>query len=436
MVIIMYHDTITGLPVGESFWDFAAKLWDSAANGRFAILALELDFFSKRPYPAILSAFTQRVIRTHDYMLSACRPDENTFFILLDSGLLPFSQMAGRLEADLEEFCLYIKAAYPDMPLSFYGGISIAYDELASIRDCEKPALTAAAMAEACPAARSASIVFFQDALGRNQQESRILPLFEDIMLHHHLVIYLQPGFKLASPAPAGAEALVRIMDADGRLLRPAAFLPVLEKYGVSYQLDLMVLESILRLLREWQKEGLALIPIHINLACDDFLSAEFGHIFHEILEKYEDVRNYIGFEISAADFYANRDYMESAVEELHTLGCAISMDGFGGDTMPLSAFEIPPIDMVKFNRSFLCTGLKNPNNLIIVKKITEMFDACQIPVLCEGIETAAEERFVLSCGIQYVQGFYYGRPVPFDIFQKKYMLPQQMRLSWGKLLV
>ena len=64
-------------------------------------------------------------------------------------------------------------------------------------------------------------------------------------------------------------------------------------------------------------------------------------------------------------------------------------------------------------------------------EKMAEIFNTCNIPVLCEGIETSKEAHFVQECGISYMQGFYYGRPVPFDIFEKKYMIPQPAYLAF-----
>ena len=122
---------------------------------------------------------------------------------------------------------------------------------------------------------------------------------------------------------------------------------------------------------------------------------------------------------------------MESMIHTLQDLGCSVSLDGLGGDALLMSQLEIPPVDMVKFHRHFLLTGMKNANNRILFEKMAEIFNACNIPVLCEGIETSKEAHFVQECGISYMQGFYYGRPVPFDIFEKKYMIPQPAYLAF-----
>ena len=93
------------------------------------------------------------------------------------------------------------------------------------------------------------AIAFYQDSLlSKNNCENRILPLFEEIMINKHLILYLQPIFDLNHNQAIRAEALVRIMDNSGKLLKPNAFLPILEKYNLAYELDLLVMESILKL--------------------------------------------------------------------------------------------------------------------------------------------------------------------------------------------
>ena len=104
--------------------------------------------------------------------------------------------------------------------------------------------------------------------------------------------------------------------------------------------------------------------------------------IFLKVMDKYESVRHFLGFEIGAADFYSSPNNMESMIHMLHDLGSSVSLDGLGGDTLLISQLEIPPVDMVKFHRHFLLTGMKNANNRILFEKMAEM--APQIPFMSD----------------------------------------------------
>lgn len=259
---------------------------------------------------------------------------------------------------------------------------------------------------------------------------NQILSLLEDISFNHHLIMYIQPKFCLNSPNPSRAEVLVRIMDENGRLMKPADFLPALEKNEVSYKLDLMVIENILKILLNWHQKGLALIPVSINLSTSDFFSNEFMRIFKEIMQKYSNIQKYLEFEISADTYFANPEYITQMIHKLQGYSCRVSLDNFGKDCLAVSTLEIPSVDMVEFDQSFLQTARKSSRSILIMKKFAEIFEGCNVPVLLKGIETYEDEELTRKCGISYVQGFYYGRPVPFDIFQRKYMYRQSVILS------
>ena len=430
----MFYDVTTSLPSKKAFEDFASKMWSSAKDTRFAILSINIeyqneDFQANSP----VSDFVQKVIRTHDYMLSACYAKADSFYILLDLELIDQNQLVSILERDLQGYFTYVQKMYSPKTLHLCGGICILSENIPSIKKALEYSLYAENTVKNSNSLKKISIGFYREALGNCQQENRVLPLFENLMSDHHLVIYLQPFFKLGQSLPIGGEALVRIMDVKGHLMKPDDFLQVLQKYHITYQLDLMVIERILKLLSKWKNDGFSLIPVSINLAQGDFISENFMQIFTDIAAKYESVIHYLQFEIASNDFYSHIAYMMPAIDKLHQLGCQIKLDGFGGDELLLRSLEIPCVDMIKFHRDFMLTGMKGTKNLQIIKKMAEMFTECNIDVLCEGIESVKEEDFVRSCNISYVQGFYYERPIPFDIFQKKYLMPQLSHLCLYK---
>ena len=420
----MFHATVSGLPDLKSFHEFTYKMWSSAQDDRFAMLFLRINAGKKSLTASFLADFVQNIIRGKEYILSACQTETDAFLVLVDLERLPLNQLHDRLKADFTGFLCYYDCV-------IYIGVSFATSRLSSIQEWEAMAKTACEAACMHGASSKVSLMFYRETLNTQHQEHRILPLFDSLLSHHHLVIYLQPKYRLGQSSPIGAEALVRILDTNGHLLNPASFLPTLAKYELDNQLDLMVMESVLKCLHTWDTSGMTPLPVSINMSSGNFINSDFMDIFLKVMDKYESVRHFLGFEIGAADFYSSANDMESMIHMLHDLGSSVSLDGLGGDTLLMSQLEIPPVDMVKFHRHFLLTGMKNANNRILFEKMAEIFNACNIPVLCEGIETSKEAHFVQECSISYMQGFYYGRPVPFDIFEKKYMIPQPAYLAF-----
>lgn len=427
----MYHDSVTGLPALESFLDFTEKMWTTSGSGRFALLSVNIGSFHKfnQHYgyaqgDVLLSLFAQRLIRNSEHILSGCREKADFFLLLLDKKEINLSHIEDYLRTIFAEFKEEISSLYPAASLSFNIGICLLSEGVHSLTDAFQYATYARKSLESSFKGSDISIAFYQDALlGKTNCEHRILPLFEDIMINNHFILYLQPKFDLDTSNIIGAEALVRIMDSNGKLLKPNIFLPVLEKYNLAYELDLLVMESILKLVSHWKDAALAPLPISVNLSEHDFSNLEFMKIFRELMDKYPDLQEYLEFEITESSMHRNPDYMLEAISQIHQMGCKISLDGFGKEVLSINTLGIPPVDAVKFDKSVLITSMRGGQNMHVLKRLAEMFDDCEIPVICEGIENESEESFIKECGIHFVQGYYYGRPVPIDLFEKKYMI-------------
>lgn len=424
----MNYDAVTGLPTYESFIEFTRKMRnsDSRAN-RFGILSLNMNSFHKinqiygyHKGDNLLSLITQKLIRSNDYMLTACRTHADSFSVLLDMEQLSITQTTAAITELILHFIQEIQPLYPAVPVLLHAGICILSNDTVSVSSAIDNASLARKSIHENPDILAA---FYHDALlGSSNSELKILPIFDEIIENNHLIIYLQPKFDLDTMQPVGAEALVRLMDYNRSLLKPKAFLSVLEKHGLIYQLDLMVMESILKLIGNWISHGIQPLPISINLSKADFFTPEFFKIIDEMMGKYTVEQKYIEFEITESIFFEHTEYMIEQLDKLHRLGCHISMDDFGAGSLSLHSLGIPPVDTVKFDKNFINTSIRNSKNQNILKKLNEMFEECNISVICEGIESSQEEEIIRNCGCKYVQGYYYERPMPLDIFQKKYM--------------
>lgn len=424
----MYHDNITGLPVYESFLDFAQKMRSASERNRFAILSLNMKSFHRinqiygyQKGNDFLAMLTQKLIRKNTYMLSACRIQADSFVVLIDIHQISLENLQSHIESAFSNFTTLAQPLYPDVKIALHGGVYLLSDYTIGIHEAiEHADIAKHSIADA---SHGNQVAFYQDALlGKLNPANKIIPLFEDIMVTNHLIIYLQPKFDIDDLQPIGAEALVRIMDSNGKILKPNAFLSVLERYDFIHELDLMVIESILKIIDKWTATGIQPIPISINLSGRDFSSAEFAKIFSEMMEKYPSALKYIEFEISENTFFDNPEYMLQEMNKLHNLGYRITMDAFGKNSLALNNYGIPPVDTIKLNRNILNMGMKNTKNFLYIQKLIETFRDCNISVICEGVESKEEEEFARECGCRFVQGYYYDRPMPLDIFQKKYM--------------
>jgi len=108
-------------------------------------------------------------------------------------------------------------------------------------------------------------------------------------------------------------------------------------------------------------------------------------------------------------------------MRQLKEQNVVISMDDFGSGYSSLNLLKEIPFDVLKIDREFFGESVSKKSSSFILKKIVEMAEGLGIQVVCEGVETKEQLDIISEIGCRYVQGFYYGKPMPMDVFIEKY---------------
>lgn len=260
----------------------------------------------------------------------------------------------------------------------------------------------------------------------KSLEDAAMIPLFNRALEEGWLFAYLQPKFEIETGALVGAEALVRMVDENGKMVPPIAFIPKLEEAGLVYQCDLTILEQVLQWIQRWIDMGIQPVPISVNLSRVDFHNEEVKTRIMKLFQKYHVPVEYIEFEVTETAFVDDLDDIVSQVKKLHDAGFRISVDDFGSGYSSLSAVSIMPVDVVKFDRSFVQNCIHSERGEIVISQMAEMFKKLNLSVICEGVETIEEEKRVAACGIKYVQGYVHDKPLACDVFEEKYMIQRK----------
>ena len=216
------------------------------------------------------------------------------------------------------------------------------------------------------------------------------------------------------------------MVDENGKMVPPIAFIPKLEEAGLVYQCDLTILEQVLQWTQRWIDMGIQPVPISVNLSRVDFHNEEVKTRIMKLFQKYHVPVEYIEFEVTETAFVDDLDDIVSQVKQLHDAGFRISVDDFGSGYSSLSAVSIMPVDVVKFDRSFVQNCIHSERGEIVISQMAEMFKKLNLSVICEGVETIEEEKRVAACGIKYVQGYVHDKPLACDVFEEKYMIQRK----------
>lgn len=267
------------------------------------------------------------------------------------------------------------------------------------------------------------TICFFTEELEKRAKiEQQVIPIFEHALKEDSILMYLQPKIDIDTQQIVGAEALARLVDAEGKLLSPAFFIPALEKSGLVMELDMYMTKKVFQLLNSWKARGLKLIPVSLNLSRIDFKRGEELVEQMENLESLQVPREYVEFEVTETAFFKDISMITNRVRQLREKGYRISMDDFGTGFSSLNTLGMLPLDCIKFDRGFVQNSINSRKGLEIMAGLVDIFDRINLDVICEGVETSNEEQIVRACGCKQVQGYLHDKPLPVADFESKYL--------------
>lgn len=254
----------------------------------------------------------------------------------------------------------------------------------------------------------------------QNYMESHMNQALQD----EEFRLFLQPKINLRKGTLGGAEALVRWITAEGRMIFPDQFIPLFEQNGFCTELDLYMVELACRQIRQWMDEGKEAIPISVNQSKLLFYKDGYVENLCEIMERYHVPAKMITLEILEGLALGDAEGLNSRIRELKEKGFQISMDDFGSGYSSLNILCSLEIDELKLDRAFLMEmpGHKKWQQQIVMEQIAQLAKKMNMTTVAEGVETWEDEAFILKAGCDYGQGYYYSKPLCAAEFTEKYM--------------
>jgi len=209
-----------------------------------------------------------------------------------------------------------------------------------------------------------------------------------------------------------GSEALIRWSPPDLGSVGPGAFIPIAEETGDIRFIGQWILYNSCRRLAQWHAEGYKQLYISVNVAPSQFAQDDLVERVTGILDSLKLPGSCLKLELTEGAIMAKP---EEAVTKMHALrerGIRISVDDFGTGYSSLSYLQRLPIDTLKIDLSFIEDVDVNPENQEIVRAIISMARNLHLESLAEGVEREGQLRFLRDEGCEFIQGFYFSKPV------------------------
>lgn len=215
-------------------------------------------------------------------------------------------------------------------------------------------------------------------------------------------------------------EILLRMIDEDGRVVPPMAFLPAAERYGLMPQIDRWVVRAFFQHFRQPTsadmagKPGFSQARYMLNLSGASICDRTFLEFLIQQFEQGPVPPEQICFEITETVAVANLYQASEFITQLKKLGCGFALDDFGSGMSSFGYLKNLPIDYIKIDGHFIRNILDNPVDSAIVKCIQDIGRTLGIKTIAEFVETPAIHSYLQTLDIDFVQGFGVGKPEPF----------------------
>lgn len=262
-------------------------------------------------------------------------------------------------------------------------------------------------------------VFFYEDAMMDSMKTSAAIEERQEEALNNgEFHVFLQPKYLYDRNHAkiVGAEALVRWIGKDGKIIPPMSFIPLFEKNGFIYKLDCYMWESVCKLQRKWLDEGKNPVPVSVNVSRAYLDNTDVVGYIKDLIDKYEIPMNLLQIEITETT--ESKETIEYA-KRFKEAGFVLMMDDFGSGYSSLSMLKDTPFDVLKMDRFFLDECLENNNGRTIVSYVISMASELGLNTIAEGVETRDMADFLCDKGCRVLQGFYFSRPVPVDEFEK-----------------
>jgi len=221
-------------------------------------------------------------------------------------------------------------------------------------------------------------------------------------------------------------ELLIRMIDGDGKLIPPMAFLPAAERYNLMLEIDRWVIHNLFKQLSahiskaEVSHPDCLLKPIYfINLSGASFNDFSFLEFLKEQFWLYHIPPSIIGFEITETVAITHLNQAVRFITELKQLGCQFALDDFGSGMSSFTYLKQLPIDYLKIDGTFIKSLIDDRVNWVMVESIQHIAQVMGLKTIAESIETQEILDQVKALGINYAQGYGIHKPHLFDLEKK-----------------
>lgn len=414
---LYFTDTLTRGYNRNGFIQAASKLLALEDCGHYVIVNLNIHDFKSINYQLGEKKANQLLVKIYQEMKECIQKEELVCRSEMDRFLLFLHKASDEsVCSTLKQIIEKVQKMNPDILLNFTVG-ACRLSEGEKLQDTIHKAscmMTSSQSQNRC--------IFYDEEIQRQQkEEEELLYSFDQSIKDKDFLIFLQPVVSTSRNRCLNAEALVRWKHPHKGLLFPNQFIPLFELHNKIAQLDLYMFEAVCEIAERWSLNSGTFIEISVNLSrrhlkqkglriCKDY---------RQIKDRYKIPDGMIKLEITENTMFelADISMVGRIIDEFHKMGLKVGLDDFGFAYSSVELLKEFDIDVLKLDRSFFMN--ENAKSRTIVKKLIELSHDLEITVVAEGIEEKTQVNALAEMNCDYIQGYFYSKPLPVDGFEE-----------------
>lgn len=271
-------------------------------------------------------------------------------------------------------------------------------------------------------AAKSAEeSVLVADTQGINSAKRTIavLSAIKKAIIKKSFEVYYQPIYSSADRGFICAEALIRMKDSELGFVSPDEFIPLAESNGMIMEVGELVFRKVCELMKSGKPQALGIRYIEVNLSTAQCMNDGLADHLTEIMKEYGVSPEQINFEITETAGLESPDVLKRNMYTLISRGSTFSMDDYGTGFSTANYLITLPMEIVKIDKSILWPAMENDEAFVILKHTVAMLKNLNKEIVVEGVETEEMASLLIDMGCDFLQGYFYSKPVPAEDFLK-----------------
>lgn len=256
--------------------------------------------------------------------------------------------------------------------------------------------------------------IIYCDSLGIDQLQRyrNVEEAIERALVEKEFRMFYQPIISTEKQKVISAEALIRLNDRVLGFVSPEEFIPISESNGKILEISEFVIDSVFRFVRDNPLKDMGIEFIELNLSVMQCMDKNLTEKLEYYIDKYQIDPKQINLEITETATNFDEDRLRAQLVKLKKLGFNFSLDDYGTGYSNLVRVLEYPVDIIKLDKKIVWSAFHDRDNFITLKNLISMFHDVRRKIVAEGVENEEQMNALTELGCDFLQGYYYSKPV------------------------